>query len=187
MYMKKILFIIPVLAIALTGYMSLKPIVNKEPTVAQEKNYKTYTNIRHGYSVQYPSNWFINTELAEEDFREESGDDYIGGSLIFSYKDLTGYDDSGIPPYLSFYVYKNSKETDIKKYASERGFNDQSIKPLTINGQEAIELVGASFNQPHTIIKGDDKLYIFTYSGFIIPEGSEVIYQQIINSFTLTK
>lgn len=85
-------------------------------------------------------------------------------------------------------TYKDTKETTIEKYISTySNFNYEGMRRLSINGNEAVELVNGNFNQPHTIIQGDNKLYIFTYNGYLIPEGHEIIYQQIINSFTITK
>lgn len=159
---------------------------NTTKTTKSNKTIETYTNTRYRYSVQYPSNWFIDgTESAENDFRLID----IGGDLNFSDTKPKKNDFRvGISPSLGFYIYKDTEETTIEKYISKyNNFNYKGMKRLNINGNDAVELVNGNFNQPHTIIQGDNTLYIFTYNGYVIPEGHESIYQQIINSFTITK
>ncbi len=178
--MKKYLFVLPLLAIFVAGCTFSK-------NATTDKSLNSYTNNRYGFSIQYPSNWFIITENAENDFRPigEEGD-YIGADIYFSDSKPKQDNLIGIPPALTMYAFQTTPETTLESFSkSHIYFSTEQQKPLTINGLEAIDLVGAEFNHPRVIIKGGDKIFVFIYTGFMIPEGNEEIYRSIINSFSL--
>ncbi len=189
--MKKILFILPILIVVLTGCTYSKQVTNNTSFL----NSKNYTNERYGYSVYYPSNWTIITEEAENDFKTEDNGYNRGGKVIFAERDYRNDPLiwGGIPSAsLMLDIYKINKEFSIEKFTSDNDwFKYESSKPLTINGIEVLEFthpnIHPSSHSLFTVFKKNDKVYVFSSVGIPNSPDTNTKYQQIINSFTIIK
>lgn len=187
--MKKTLFIIPLLAVVLTACTSS----NKVTNFLSPATMSTYTNDRYGYSVQYPSNWVIYTEGAEEDYKIDYFGLNTGGNIYFMEEDHRNDPlvFGGIPPAsLSLDIYKIPPGTTVEKFVTGREFEIESNKPVKINGHEAFKFtpskdIHESSTSLLTIIKKSDKLYVFSSVGYT--NGLDSTYQKIISSFTITQ
>lgn len=140
-----------------------------------------YTNSRYAYSVHYPNNWLVDTIYSEQDYTLRGGNDYIGGDTRF-YKDNLS---------LNLMIYKVEPDLTLDKFLVGKNFMYDTKTDIVVNGLAGKVLAGITTDSPtnqkvvNTLIKYNDKIFLFNYSGATIPEDIEKMYQNIINSFTI--
>jgi hypothetical protein len=156
---------------------------------------QTYNNTRYAYSVQYPSNWFVDSTSSEKDFTLRGGTDYIGGDTVFSnYANPDQYSGLDNPAPADFYtvnlmVYKSTDTIDA--FIKKTGFIYSKKETVSVNGLSAVKLTSTSKDQPtgitvvNTLIKVQNKIFVFNYSGKAIPANVQSTYESIVNSFSL--
>lgn len=121
----KILFILMVFTLALTGCSKITTSKNTEPanqlkdlTIPQTQtepqtetqnnlnqsetaDWPTYQNIRYQYSINYPTGWFVDTTYSEDDFTQRGpveDNEYIGGDTSWSnYQNTRQYNPGTVP------------------------------------------------------------------------------------------
>lgn len=160
---------------------------------AQTADWKTYTNIRYSYTIEYPSNWYTHTANSEKDFtqRGSGGNDVIGGDTSFSnYREEFNYDNPAPKDLLSvnLMIYKIEPNISYDQFISS--FRYDKKEDISINGISALRLTGVTIDHPvgvivvNTLVKVGNKMFVFNYSGSPISQQLKDNADRIINSFT---
>jgi len=82
-------------------------------------DWKTFTNNRYGYTIKYPSNWYVQSDSSESDFSQRGGADvgitYIGGDTAWSNYSKFDYTLGDLPEdrqVVSLLVHKTEQSLD---------------------------------------------------------------------------
>lgn len=210
-----ILVIIIVVLVGLVGYFTLvrkpetSPITSMPPSASEETDWKIYTNRKYGYSIRYPSSWYINTSQSDTDLEPMSGWGqplayYVGGHTEWSnYKEIPECGDCALPEdlYILYLNIHRPRPTDtIDQFIENKEFTTpwEEVKKreeLQINGIDAVRLLTIDRENPtegyrrsYTILKTEDKVFIFLYYDTArrsLASEAEIIMRNIINSFRL--
>ncbi len=108
----------------------------QKPTDATT-DWKTYTNTKYGYSIKYPTNWYINTQYSNLDLTPRGPNkDYIGGDTSIS--NYLEKDGMYAPPDYTLISWMFWKVPPISK---ERSSSSDFIKKenVVINGVKGIK------------------------------------------------
>ncbi|MCR4276432.1 MAG: hypothetical protein NUV90_03540 [Candidatus Parcubacteria bacterium] len=161
---------------------------------SQIANWKVYSNTRYSYTIKYPSNWYVHTTNSEKDFTQRGlgGSDVIGGDTSFSnYQEEFSYDNPAPSDLLSvnLMIYKIESNINYDQFISSKGFHDDGMENISINGISALRLTGVTTDHPvgvtvvNTFIKVGNKMFLFNYSGSPISQQLKDNADEIINSF----
>jgi hypothetical protein len=148
--------------------------------------WKTYTNIKYGYSIQYPQDWSINTRNANDDIvgrgmvttSQEPAGIISGNYLAGGNFELSQDNNSDARDALSFQIAKPDPLITVDQFINSFGNFPNKKESLTINGLSAVRFIDTSHPLivDHTftevLIKGDRVAYIFMYFN---PELSPII------------
>lgn len=186
-------------------------IVEVEETIKTDVvSQKTYQNTVYNYSVNYPSNWYIDTRYADQELIKQDSDQtvYSGGNLsISNYSDdsIDLYQKENGPlefpkDYMLAYVYfeKIDSNTSLDKFIKTEDIEADSVEveQMILNGTPALKYtlynisgIGGATKGNSVIIvsKNNDKLLTISY-GFddlnksVIPE-----VEKIVDSFMFVK
>lgn len=164
-------------------------------------SWKTYSNARYSYTIKYPTNWYIDTTNSENDFRQRGpagNSDFIGGDTNFAnYPNASSYGIENIAPkdlfFVSFMIYKITPDITYDQFISSKHFGYNKKENIAINGVSAIKLTGFPYpaDNPeltvvNILVKVENKMFVFNYSGKPIPQQMKDIAEKIINSFVQT-
>ncbi len=172
--------------------------VSPTPTPKDETaNWKIYNNTRYSYTVKYPSNWYVDTTYSENDFTQRGpveDNEFIGGDTGFSnYPNASSYNMENPAPKdlysVSLMIYKVASGISYDQFISSKHFGYDKKENITINGVSAVRLTGVTTDHPvgvtvvNTLVKVENKMFVFNYSGSPIPQQMKDIANKIINSF----
>jgi len=157
----------------------------------------TYTNEKHGYSIEYPANWYFHSISADSDFSQLGPYDFkVAGDWYVTTDDPGKYNIASLPknPFeVDFRIYKVDPRTTFARFFPEHKFNitEATQDDLQINGLPAYRLVYATVdsntNETHTtiqtFIKHNDRIFMFAYSGHPILEENGKIAEHMLQSF----
>ena len=163
-------------------------------------DWQTYNNKQYSYTIEYPSDWYVDTTYSEKDFSQrgpKENNEFIGGDTSFSnYKNLSSYNmDNPAPKDLysvNLMIYKVDTNISYSQFVSSTHFGYDTKDNISINGISAVKLTGVSTDHPvgttviNTLVKVGNKMFVFNYSGSPIPQQEKDIADKIISSF-LTK
>jgi len=168
------------------------------------EDWETYENSTYAYSIKHPENWYIDTKYSENDFIKRGSiedSDFIGGDTTFSnYPNADTYSKENLPPEdifnISLMVYKVDSITTYDQFItakySEGGEKDQK-ESIDINGIQGIRLIGVTTENPTgvtvviTLIKVDENMFVFNYSGNPIQKDNKYTADLIISTFKITE
>lgn len=160
--------------------------------------YNKYENQYYGYSVNFPLNWYLNSDSSEtklEDAGIEGRNIMIGGqTLLSNYKNIDDYSPDQKPDdfhLLGLTIYESS-DTSVDDLASVLGFDAESILKRNafdgngISGTEFVA-VGADEKNPLVMIifPKNQRFYVFNL-GFINGDTQAAeIMENIAKTFNL--
>lgn len=175
-------------------------VVSSGPSLA---NWNTYVNQRYGYSIKYPSGWFVDTTYSESDFTPRGANaQYIGGDTTIS-----NYSSSSFNGHLTFpsdygsinlMVYKSDPAISLNDFASNEGIGAWpgigNAENININGISGLEWSFPSSTLADDTNYGYPGAVIFLKTGvgiFYISYGSvnrnsafDQTAESVIDSFT---
>ena len=159
--------------------------------------WKTYTNEKYGYSIEFPTNWYFQSISADTDFNQQEPDKYnIGGEWYLTPQDPGKYKLENFPKHIReiyFGVHKVEPNIAFAKFFQDRQINVTGAQQesIEINGMPAYKLkftttdsnTGETITAHQTFIKNKDKIFMFTSTIQGVSEEHEKIIEHIIQSF----
>jgi hypothetical protein len=182
---------------------------NNQTNSNTDSGWKTYTNSTYGYSFQYPSNWYVNTQYSNQDYtpRGPAPYDYVGGDTSISNYSVTEINEyqkaNGDLAYPKDYILVNLAFSKVDPTSSLSDYLKSLKNTVPADKQENVVINGLPgirlTNYKQTGIGGVTKPNFvnvdFKVKGELISIGygfdnsvkdQATIADKIINSFTLT-
>jgi hypothetical protein len=161
------------------------------------QSWTTYTNEKHGYSIEYPTRWYIDTGQSDSDYYQlEPYNFLVAGELYFSTDEPGKYNIANLPknPFeVVFRIYKGDPNATFTRFFPEHKIDTKGAakENININGMPGQKLVytvvdsntNETITSVDTFIKHDDRIFMFTYSGQPISEENRNIAERMIQSF----
>ncbi len=180
------------------GFQAPAPTAPTTPTVPTvfEIVWQPYNNIKYGYSLKYPKEWYLDAINAEKDF---VGD--LGGNIFFSNKkDPVDLLMNANPPTdlvtLTLTVYKISAKTTVAQFIKDKqyttAFSQSNVNYGDFEGKQLLYVLTNKDKKEIvnliTVLKKNDRIYVFSYNSFkpdqnTLPKEVETIHDKIIQSF----
>lgn len=146
-------------------------------------DWKTYTNNKFGYSVEYPSNWYY------KDYNDVTIDNVLLSRVVFSDKTLPS-DIGKMDPTQSISVWVEDRPFAEARTAFLQGpfIGSTSETTITIDNMQATKLSGVrkagKYSSIEVMIAKNDKVY--TIIGIDSPSVSAA-FNQMLSTFKFTK
>lgn len=191
----------------------MSPLV--EPTVVESvsitteepidiSDWKTYRNEKYGYSMKYPSNWYVDTRFSEKDFSKrgsEEDPDFIGGDTLFSnYPGAYEFNLDNRPidiREINLMVFKIDQNIayDQFKYGYVEGNEERGF--IEVDGKKAYRIERINTDHPvgikvvSTLLKSGEYMFLLTcsYDPKVIQDRNDMldVYEKVVESFRLSR
>lgn len=166
---------------------------HEEVKKEEQKSLIAYNNNKFKYEINFPENWFMNTDNSENSLQKTGNFETSGQTFWSNYSNINDFSPENHPKdfhMLALVIYKDSNSKDINEFARKLEFDEDSIK----KDFQASDLVGNEFvtaslveGDPRVaiIFKKDDLFYVFRLA--FIGGDSNVAdeMENIIRSFKL--
>lgn len=138
-------------------------------------DWMTYRNEKFGYSLQYPSNWYVETKNSNSDLTTRGTGEKMGGDTLFSnYRNPSSYNLGNIPVDLfivHLFIYRVDPAIRYEQFAIDENYEFDDMQEISLSNRKAVRLTGMTHDHPNglaivsVLAKSRDKMFDLTYSG----------------------